>query len=101
MQRKKIGLALGSGAARGLAHIGVLEVLRKEGIPIDMIAGTSVGAVVGALFVQGKDSSQIKELALARHKLAHFVDPSLPKTGLIKGDLPPENCTSQNEIFMG
>ena len=85
MRRKKIGLALGSGAARGLAHIGVLEVLGKAGIPIDMIAGTSAGAVVGALYAQGKDSSQIKELALARHKLAHFVDPSLPKTGFIKG----------------
>ena len=43
MGRKKVGLALGSGAARGLAHIGVLEVLEKENIPIDMIAGTSAG----------------------------------------------------------
>ncbi len=45
---RKIGLALGSGAARGLAHIGVLEVLEKEGIPIDMIAGTSAGVAIGA-----------------------------------------------------
>ena len=47
--KKKIGLALGGGAARGLAHIGVLEVLQKEDIPIDMISGTSAGAVIGAL----------------------------------------------------
>jgi len=40
MNRQKVGLALGGGAARGLAHIGVMEVLDKEGIPIDMIAGT-------------------------------------------------------------
>jgi len=59
LQKRKIGLALGSGAARGLAHIGVLEVLEKEGIPIDMIAGTSAGALVGALYTQGKTVSQI------------------------------------------
>ncbi len=87
MRRKKIGLALGSGAARGLAHIGALEVLGKEGIPIDMIAGTSAGAAVGALYAQGKDVSQIKELALNMgwKKLAPLIDLSLPKTGFIKG----------------
>ena len=87
MQRKRIGLALGTGAARGLAHIGVLIVLEKEGIPVDMIAGTSAGAAVGALYAQGKDASQIKELALdlGWKKLAPLVDPSLPKTGFIKG----------------
>lgn len=87
MQNRKIGLALGAGAARGLAHIGVLAVLEKEGIPIDMIAGTSAGATVGALYAQGKDASQIKKLAqdLSWKRLAPLVDPSLPKTGLIKG----------------
>jgi len=84
---KKVGLALSSGAARGMAHIGVLAVLEKEGIPIDLITGTSTGAVVGSLYAQGRDAGQIKELALdlAKHKLAHFIDPSLPKTGFIKG----------------
>jgi len=53
--KKKIKLALGSGAARGLAHIGVLAVLEKEGIPIDMIAGTSTGVVIGALYAKGKE----------------------------------------------
>ena len=52
MTRKTVGLALGGGAARGLAHIGVLEVLEKEGIPIDMIAGTSMGAIVGAIYAR-------------------------------------------------
>ena len=87
MQKRKIGLALGSGAARGLAHIGVLAVLEKEGIPVDMIAGTSTGAAIGALYAQGKDAGQIKELALdlSWKKLAPLVDPSLPKTGFIKG----------------
>lgn len=87
MRRIKIGLALGGGAARGLAHIGVLEVLQKEGIPIDMVAGTSAGAIVGALFAQGKDADEIKSLALefSSRKLAHFVDPYLPKSGFIRG----------------
>ena len=87
MRSKKVGLALGGGAARGLAHIGVLAVLEKEGIPIDMIAGTSVGAIVGALYAQGKDASQVKKvfLDLAQHKLTRFIDPSLPRSGLIKG----------------
>ena len=87
MPKRKIGLALGSGAARGLAHIGVLEVLEKEGIPIDMIAGTSAGAVVGALYAQGKDASQVKSLVLDLNwkKLASLVDLALPKTGFIGG----------------
>ncbi len=87
MERKRIGLALGSGSARGIAHAGVLAVLEKEGIPVDLIAGTSAGAVVGALYAQGKPAGQIKRLALELgwKKLAPLVDPSLPKTGLIKG----------------
>ncbi len=86
-KRKRVGLALSSGSARGIAHAGVLEVLEKEGIPIDLIAGTSAGAVVGALYAQGKRAGQIKRLALELgwKKLAPLVDPSLPKTGLIKG----------------
>ncbi len=87
MPRQKIGLALSGGAARGLAHIGVLTVLEKEGIPVDLIAGTSAGAIVGSLYAQGKNVSQIKELTLdlAQQKLTRFIDPSLPRTGLIKG----------------
>ena len=87
MRRKKVGLALGGGAARGLAHIGVLAVLEKEGIPIDMIAGTSAGAIVGSLYAQSRDASHVKKvfLDLARRKLTRFIDPSLPRSGLIKG----------------
>lgn len=88
MTHKKVGLALGSGAARGLAHIGVLEVLEREGIPIDMIAGTSIGALIGALYAQGKKSHHIKELALEMGwaRLVSLVDLTLPKTGLIGGN---------------
>ncbi len=86
-QRKKVGLALGSGAARGLSHIGVLAVLEREGIAIDMIAGTSIGALIGALYAQQKDASRIKNLAMnmSSKKLAFLVDPALPRTGLIRG----------------
>lgn len=86
--KKKVGLALGGGAARGLAHIGVLEVLEKEGIPVDMIAGTSAGAAIGALYAQGKDTSLIKRLALEwgwRERIA-LVDLALPKSGFIEGE---------------
>jgi len=47
--KKKIGLALGGGGARGLAHVGVLKVLEEEQIPVDYIAGTSMGAIIGAM----------------------------------------------------
>jgi len=84
---KKIGLALGGGAARGLAHIGVLGVLEKEGIPVDMIAGTSVGAAVGALYAQGKSAARIKEVALniGWRRLVSLIDLALPKSGFIEG----------------
>ncbi|UCC16204.1 MAG: patatin-like phospholipase family protein [Dehalococcoidales bacterium] len=85
--RKKVGLALGSGAARGLAHIGVLRVLERAGIPVDMIAGTSIGAFVGALCAHGKRADEILEIArdIGTHRLSYLVDMSLPRTGLIKG----------------
>jgi len=84
---RKVGLALSSGAARGLAHIGVLEVLEKEGIPINMIAGTSMGAIIGAMYAQGKNASQIKELALdlGWRKLAQLLALTPTKTGFLSG----------------
>lgn len=53
--KKKVGLALGSGGARGLSHIGVLEVFEENNIPIDMIAGCSIGAIAGAIYSVGTD----------------------------------------------
>lgn len=87
MRRKKIGLALGGGAARGMAHVGVLEVLEREGIPVDMIAGTSAGAAVGALYACGKTAAEMVNIALEmeKYRLPRFIDPFLPRSGLIKG----------------
>ncbi len=65
----KIGVALGGGFARGLAHIGVLKVLEEEKIPIDFIAGTSVGSVIGAAYASGISAKELEEIAaLVRFK---------------------------------
>ncbi len=61
-RRKRIGLALGGGGARGLAHIGVLRAFKTESIPIDYIAGTSIGALVGAAFASGTESRELEEV---------------------------------------
>ncbi len=84
---KKVGLVLSGGGARGLAHIGVIDVLHKEGIPIDMIAGTSAGAIVGAIYARDRDITVIKKEAQEVNwkSLAHLIDPSLFNSGLIRG----------------
>lgn len=61
--RPKIGLALGGGGAKGFAHIGVLKVLEANDIPIDMIAGTSIGAVAGGFYAMGMDADEIDRMA--------------------------------------
>ena len=58
-----IGIALGGGFARGIAHIGVLKVLEEEGIPIRMVAGTSVGAIMGAVYCSGLTIAELEQLA--------------------------------------
>jgi NTE family protein len=58
-----IGIALGGGFARGIAHIGVLKVLEEEGIPVQMVAGTSVGAIMGAGYCSGLTIKELEELA--------------------------------------
>jgi NTE family protein len=87
LARKRVGLALSSGAARGLAHVGVLEVLERNGIPIDLIAGTSIGAIVGAFYAAGKDISEIKKAVvnLNRRQMLSLADFTIPTRGFIKG----------------
>lgn len=62
-ERKRVGLALGGGAARGLAHIGVLAVLEEHNIPIDCVAGTSMGAMIGAAYCAGIEIRELLEIA--------------------------------------
>jgi NTE family protein len=85
---QKIGLVLGGGAARGLAHIGVLDRLHRARIPIDVIAGTSAGSVIGALYAAGIKPDAMREIVQNKLKWQHFgslVDVALPKSGLIGG----------------
>ena len=61
----KIGLALGSGGARGLAHIGVLKALKKEGVELDIITGTSFGALIGGMYAVNPDPNDIEHRIMA------------------------------------
>jgi len=71
-EKLKVGLALGGGGARGLAHIGVLKVLERENIPIDLITGTSMGAIIGAVYALKKDISAIGKIAEKYSKVSEF-----------------------------
>ena len=86
MGKPKIGLALGGGAARGWAHIGVLKVLERAGLAPDIIAGTSIGAVVGGCFVAGK-LNHLEDFAstLTRRRVFRFLDFNFSGSGLITG----------------
>jgi NTE family protein len=61
-ERPRVGLALAGGFARGIAHIGVLRILREAGIPIDFVAGTSVGALIGAAYCAGTSLEEMEEI---------------------------------------
>lgn len=83
----KIGLALGSGSARGLSHIGVIRALEEAGIKIDCIAGTSIGALIGCVYASGKlDALEKVSLDFDWKKIAYFFDVVFPKSGLIDGN---------------
>ena len=84
----KVGLALGAGAARGLTHIGVLEVLEEHGVHIDFVAGCSMGAVIGCMFASGTPAREIHSVvsdSLGKGAWKLF-DITLPRIGLIKGN---------------
>jgi NTE family protein len=87
--RVRVGLALGSGAARGFAHVGVLKVLEANDIPIDMIAGTSMGAFVGGFFAGGVSALELEEMVMRyrnRRKVRRTIfDITIPLYGLSKG----------------
>ncbi len=85
----KIGLALGGGAARGFAHIGVIKVLEANGIYPEIVAGTSAGSLVGALYAAGNNGSHLQKLAMEMDEAA-ISDWSVPffsnSTGVLKGE---------------
>lgn len=87
--RCRVGLALSSGGAKGLAHIGVLQVLEENGIEVDVVAGTSMGAYIGALWAFGHDGQFIEAKAReleGRWGLFKLIDPAFPpRRGFIHG----------------
>ena len=87
MAMGKIGLALGGGAARGWAHIGVLRSLAQAGIVPDIVVGTSIGAVVGGCYAGGAlDTFETWGRSLTRRGLLSYLDISLAGSGLIGGE---------------
>ncbi len=91
--KKLVGLALGSGAAYGLAHIGVLKVLEREGIAVDVVSGSSIGSLVGALWAAGYSADELEKLIdsisskrKAFFELIGFFDFLLPHHGFFRGD---------------
>ncbi len=83
--RPKIGLALGGGAARGFAHIGVIKMLESHGIVPDYVVGTSAGAVVGSLYAAGYDAFAMQKIAQQLDEKI-FADWTLGGRGLLKGE---------------
>ncbi|MBI5144045.1 MAG: patatin-like phospholipase family protein [Candidatus Omnitrophica bacterium] len=82
---RHVTLVLGGGSARGMAHIGVLKVLEKEGVPIDRMVGTSMGAVIGAAYSVGVSLKEMEETAY-KFSLNKLLDPTMPTMGLLAGD---------------
>jgi NTE family protein len=83
----RIGLALGGGAARGFAHVGVIQVLEENGIHPDLVAGTSAGSLVAALYASGRNGAQLQQAALDMDEAA-FTDWTLPlfNRGMLRGE---------------
>ncbi len=90
---RQVGIALSSGGARGLAHIGVLDVLERERIPVDLIAASSMGSIVGALYASGLSLAEIVRVAGLMQKQTNFLtgismwDVGIPpRSGLVRGN---------------
>ncbi|RMF84768.1 MAG: serine protease [Nitrospirae bacterium] len=87
MEPRTVSLVLGSGGARGLAHIGVIEVLEARGYEIRAIAGTSMGAVIGGIYAAGELETYTRWVsALSRTDVLRLLDFTLSPSGLVKGD---------------
>ena len=84
-RQPRIGLALGGGAARGFAHIGVIQVLEESGLAPDLVCGTSAGSLVAALYASGKTGRDLAAVADSMDETA-FADWSYPGRGLIRGE---------------
>ena len=84
----KVGLALSGGGSRGMAHIGVIKVLVKNGIPINFISGASAGAMIGGIFASGTSIDEIENavIKMKNRDIARLIDPGRPSFGFVKGN---------------
>lgn len=85
MAKPVVGVALGAGGARGFAHIGVLQALEEAGIDVDVVAGSSMGSLVGALYATGVKPAFMARLA-AQIRRRHWLDVGMQRLGLLSGD---------------
>ncbi len=86
LSHRAVGLALGGGAAKGIAHIGVIRALEEAGIAIDIVAGASIGAIIGALYAIGNDYNSMLEMCKRLFMdINPFADYTLPMISLVRG----------------
>lgn len=86
MSRKRIGVALGAGSTKGFAHIGVLQVLEENNIPVDMIAGCSIGSIIAGIYAAGSDMKLLGAFA-SQMDMKEYLDVANPKHGgMIRGE---------------
>ena len=89
--RRKLGLAFGGGFARAMAHIGVLKVLEEERIPVDLVAGTSAGAILGAAYCAGMSAKEMEQMAVTA-RFRDFAHMTLSRYGLYASDRMANFC---------
>ncbi len=94
----KIGLALGGGAARGFAHVGVIQVLEENGFKLDYVAGTSAGSLVAAIYASGKTGAQLQQVAEGMDEAA-ITDWQLPlfSRGMLRGEALARYVSEQTQ----
>ncbi len=80
-----VGVALGAGSARGLAHLGVLKAFDEEGLQIDYLSGTSMGSIIGGFYASGLSLDKLKQLTI-HLKWEHLTDLTVPHKGLVSGN---------------
>src|SRR5436309_10674660 len=91
---QRVGVALSGGAARGLAHIGVLRVLEDAGVPVDLITGTSMGSVVGGLYAVGYTAAQLDTIATTEDWTRLLSDP------VDRRDLPVDRKATEDHYLV-
>jgi NTE family protein len=85
MDKKIVGLALGGGSARGFAHIGLISVFEKHGVPVDLVSGCSMGAIIGGIYASGCEIGYLENF-MRSIDLKKLYDHTIPSRGYVKGN---------------